>query len=200
MEITAELVKNLRERTGAGILDCKHALSETAGDFDKAIDYLRKKNLAGALKRAGKTASEGQIGAYVHLGAKIGVLVEVNSETDFVAKMPEFGELVRDIAMHIAASSPLYIDAAAVPPAEIEHQKEIFRAQVAEAKKPPNIVEQIVEGKLKKWCSETCLVEQPFVKDTNKSVGDIVNEYAARCGEKVAIRRFSRYQVGETLE
>ena len=199
-EINADHVKSLRERTGAGIMDCKRALAETAGDLDKAIDYLRKKNLAGAVKRAGRTASDGQVGAYIHMGGKIGVLVEVNSETDFVAKTPEFAELVRDVAMHVAAANPQYIDPAAVPAAEVDKQKEIFRAQVADAKKPANVVEQIVEGKLKKWYSEVCLTEQAFVKDTARSVGDVVNEKSAKCGEKIAIRRFSRFQVGEAAE
>ncbi|MBI3071205.1 MAG: translation elongation factor Ts [Deltaproteobacteria bacterium] len=199
-EINADLVKNLRERTGAGIMDCKRALAETSGDFAKAIDYLRKKNLAGALKRAARTASDGQVGAYIHMGGKIGVLIELNSETDFVAKTPDFAELVRDVAMHVAAANPQYVDPTAVPVDEVDKQKEIFRAQVADAKKPANVVDQIVEGKLKKWYSEVCLTEQAFVKDTNRSVGDIVNEKSAKCGEKIAIRRFSRFQVGESVD
>jgi elongation factor Ts len=191
------MVKDLREKTGAGMMDCKKALAETGGNFEKAVDYLRQKGLATAAKRAGRVASEGQIGAYVHAGGKIGVMVEVNCETDFVAKTPEFQIFAKDIAMHIAASSPLYIQRENVSPEVLEREKDIYRAQAREGGKPEKIWDKIISGKLEKFYSEVCLLEQPFVKDPDLSIQDLLNGLIGKLGEKVEIRRFTRYQVGE---
>ncbi len=194
--ITAESVKNLREKTGAGMMECKKALVESNGDFEKAIDLLRQKGLASALKKAGRTASEGLIDAYIHMG-KIGTMVEVNCETDFVARTSDFRELVKDIAMHIAAANPLYLSRADVPHDVLEREKEIYRAQVSG--KPANIVEKIVEGKLEKFYTDTCLLDQIFIKDPDqkKKVQDVVNEKVAKLGENIIVRRFARFQLGE---
>ena len=197
MEVSASMVKDLREKTGAGMMDCKKALAESAGNFEKAVDYLRQKGLATAARRAGKVASEGQIGSYVHAGGKIGVMVEVNCETDFVAKTDDFQAFAKDVAMHIAASSPLYIQRENVPPEALEREREIYRAQAREAGKPEKIMEKIVEGKLEKYYSEVCLLEQPFVKDPDRTVQDLLNGLIGKLGEKVEIRRFIRFQVGE---
>ena len=197
MEVSASMVKDLREKTGAGMMDCKKALAESAGNFEKAVDYLRQKGLATAARRAGKVASEGQIGSYVHAGGKIGVMVEVNCETDFVAKTDDFQAFAKDVAMHIAASSPLYIQRENVPPEVLEREREIYRAQAREAGKPEKIMEKIVEGKLEKYYSEVCLLEQPFVKDPDRTVQDRLNGLIGKLGEKVEIRRFTRFQVGE---
>jgi elongation factor Ts len=197
MDISAEMVRKLREETGAGIMDCKAALSECGGDLEKARDALRKKGLAAAAKKAGRTASEGMIGSYIHPGAKVGVLVEVNCETDFVARTPEFQALVKDVAMHIAASSPLYVTKEEVPPPVVEREKEIYRAQAAAQGKPPNVVERIAEGKLKDYYSSFCLLEQSFVKDQAKTVGQLVQEKIALIKENIVIRRFARFKVGE---
>ena len=197
MEVSASMVKDLREKTGAGMMDCKKALAESAGNFEKAVDYLRQKGLATAARRAGKVASEGQIGSYVHAGGKIGVMVEVNCETDFVAKTDDFQAFAKDVAMHIAASSPLYIQRENVPPEVLEREREIYRAQAREAGKPEKIMEKIVEGKLEKYYSEVCLLEQPFIKDPDRTVQDLLNGLIGKLGEKVEIRRFIRFQVGE---
>jgi elongation factor Ts len=197
VEVSASMVKDLREKTGAGMMDCKKALAESAGNFEKAVDYLRQKGLATAARRAGKVASEGQIGSYVHAGGKIGVMVEVNCETDFVAKTDDFQAFAKDVAMHIAASSPLYIQRENVPPEVLEREREIYRAQAREAGKPEKIMEKIVEGKLEKYYSEVCLLEQPFVKDPDRTVQDLLNGLIGKLGEKVEIRRFIRFQVGE---
>ena len=199
MEVSATMVKDLREKTGAGMMDCKKALAESAGNFEKAVDYLRQKGLATAARRAGKVASEGQIGSYVHAGGKIGVMVEVNCETDFVAKTDDFRSFAKDVAMHIAASSPLYIQRENVPPEALEREREIYRAQVREAGKPEKIMEKIVEGKLEKYYSEVCLLEQPFIKDPDRTVQDLLNGLIGKLGEKVEIRRFIRFQVGEGM-
>ena len=199
MDISAEMVRKLREETGAGIMDCKAALGECGGDLEKARDALRKKGLAAAAKKAGRTASEGMIGSYIHPGAKVGVLVEVNCETDFVARTPEFQALVKDIAMHIAASSPLYVTKEEVPPAVLEREREIYKAQAAAQGKPANIAERIAEGKLKDYYSTFCLLEQSFVKDQTKTVGQLVTEKIALIKENIVIRRFARYKVGEDL-
>jgi elongation factor Ts len=193
------MVKDLREKTGAGMMDCKKALSETGGNFEKAVDYLRQKGLATAAKRAGRIASEGRVGSYVHAGGKIGVIVEVNCETDFVAKTDDFQAFAKDIAMHIAASSPLYIRRENVPPEVLAREREIYGAQALEAGKPAKIVDKIVEGKLEKFYSEVCLLEQPFVKDPDLTVQDLLNGLIGKLGEKVEIRRFSRFQVGEGI-
>jgi len=197
MDISAEMVRKLREETGAGMMDCKSALVECAGDLEKARDTLRKKGLAAAAKKAGRTVSEGMIGGYIHPGAKVGVLVEVNCETDFVARTPEFQALVKDVAMHIAASSPVYVTKEEVPPAVLEREKEIYKAQAAAQGKPANVVERIAEGKLKDYYSTFCLLEQSFVKDQAKTVGQLVHEKIALLKENIVIRRFARFKVGE---
>ena len=199
MEVSSSMVKDLREKTGAGMMDCKKALSETGGNFEKAVDYLRQKGLATAAKRAGRIASEGRVGSYIHAGGKIGVMVEVNCETDFVAKTDDFQSFAKDVAMHIAASSPLYIQREDVPPEVLEREREIYRAQAREAGKPEKIMEKIVEGKLEKFYSEVCLLEQPFIKDPDLTVQDLLNGLIGKLGEKVEIRRFSRFQVGEGI-
>ncbi len=199
MEVSANMVKELREKTGAGMMDCKKALAETGGDFQKALDYLRQKGLATAAKRAGRVASEGRIGSYIHAGGKIGVMVEVNCETDFVAKTDDFQAFAKDIAMHIAASSPSYIRREEVTVEVLEREKEIYRAQARDAKKPEKVIDKIVEGKLEKFYGETCLLEQPFVKDPDLTIQDLLNGLIGKLGEKIEIRRFTRYQVGEGI-
>jgi len=194
--ISADLVKELREKTGVGMMECKKALTETNGDCDKALDLLRQKGLASAQKKAGRTASEGLIESYIHMG-KIGTLVEVNCETDFVARTEDFKELARDIAMHIAATNPLYLSREDVPQDVLEHEKEIYRSQVTN--KPPQVVEKIIEGKLEKFYTDMCLLEQIFVKDADqkKKVKDIVTDKIAKLGENILVRRFARFQLGE---
>lgn len=199
MEVSASMVKDLREKTGAGMMDCKKALSETGGDFQKAVDYLRQKGLATAAKRAGRIASEGRIGSYIHAGGKIGVMVEVNCETDFVAKTDDFQVFAKDVAMHIAASNPSYVRREEVPPEVLEREKEIYRAQARDAKKPEKIIDKIVDGKLEKFYGEACLLEQPFVKDPDITIQDLLNGFIGKVGEKVEIRRFTRFQVGEGI-
>ncbi len=199
MEVSASMVKDLREKTGAGMMDCKKALSETGGDFQKAVDYLRQKGLATAAKRAGRIASEGRIGSYIHAGGKIGVMVEVNCETDFVAKTDDFQVFSKDVAMHIAASNPSYVRREEVPPEVLEREKEIYRAQARDAKKPDKIIDKIVDGKLEKFYGEVCLLEQPFVKDPDITIQDLLNGFIGKVGEKVEIRRFTRFQVGEGI-
>jgi elongation factor Ts len=199
VEVSASMVKDLREKTGAGMMDCKKALAEAGGNFEKAVDYLRQKGLATATRRAGRVASEGQIGSYVHAGGKIGVMVEVNCETDFVAKTDDFHAFAKDIAMHIAASNPLYIQRESVPPDILERESEVYRAQAREAGKPEKIIEKIVGGKLEKFYSEVCLLEQPFIKDPDLTVKDLLNGLIGKLGEKVEIRRFIRFQVGEGM-
>lgn len=196
--ISAGVVKDLREKTGAGMMECKKALVESGGDLEKAIDKLRQKGLATAAKKAGRTASEGIVGSYVHIN-RIGVMVEINCETDFVARTDDFKELVKDVAMHIAAANPLYLSREDIPKDAIEREKDIYRAQVEN--KPPQVIEKIVDGKLEKFYSETCLLDQPFVKDPEqkKRVQDIITEAVAKLGENIIVRRFVRYQLGETL-
>jgi elongation factor Ts len=200
MSISAALVKELRERTGAGMMDCKKALVETNGDMEKAIDFLREKGLAAAAKKAGRIAAEGIVESYIHAGGKIGVLLEVNCETDFVAKNEEFRNFVKDVAMHIAAAKPLYLTRDEVPQETIEHEKEIFRAQALNEGKPANIVEKMVEGRVQKYFKETVLLEQEFVKDTSKTIETLVKEKIATIGENITIRRFVRWEMGEGLE
>ena len=201
MEISARAVSELRQKTGAGMMDCKKALAESSGDFEKAIDFLRKKGLSASAKKAGRIATEGAVGSYIHAGGKIGVLVEVNTETDFVGKNPDFQAFVKDVAMHIAASSPKYVTREEVPQAEIDHEKEVLAAQAAEqGKKPPQVIEKIVEGRLAKFFAEVCLLDQPFVREPEKKVGDILSELVAKIGEKIVVRRFARFQLGEGLQ
>ena len=200
MSISAEDVRQLREETGAGMMDCKSALVEAQGDMEKARDLLRKKGLAAASKRASRTASEGQIGSYIHPGAKVGVLVEVNCETDFVAKTPEFQALVKDVAMHIAAASPAaaqYVSKDEVPAEILEKEKEIYRAQAVAQGKPANVVDRIAEGKVKEYYATFCLLEQTFVKDPKLTVGQLVQEKIAVIKENIVVRRFARYRLGE---
>jgi len=197
MEITAELVKQLREKTGAGMMDCKKALADAAGNEQKAIELLRQKGLASATKRAGRTASMGVVGSYIHMGGKIGVLLEVNCETDFVAKTADFQNFVKEIAMHIAAANPLYLKREEVPQDVIDKEKEIYRAQMAASGKPPQVIEKIVEGKLNKYFGEFCLMEQPWIRDDKKQIKDLLTELVSKLGENTLIRRYSRFQLGE---
>lgn len=199
-EITAALVKELRERTGAGMMDCKKALAATEGDMDKAIDFLREKGLAAAAKKAGRIAAEGLVESYIHGGGRIGVLVEVNCETDFVAKTDAFKSLVKDIAMHIAAANPSYLRREEVPAAELEHEKMVLSEQARNEGKPEKIIEKMVTGRIEKYYKEVCLLEQPFVKDPDKTISDLITESIAKIGENIAIRRFTRYQLGEGIE
>ncbi|HWP24544.1 MAG TPA: translation elongation factor Ts [Candidatus Binatia bacterium] len=197
MEVSASAVKELREKTGAGMMDCKKALAEAAGDMQKAIDYLRQKGLAAAAKKADRVAADGAVGAYIHAGGKIGALVEINCETDFVARTAEFQALLKDIAMQVAAASPRYVRREEIPAAELEREKEIYRRQALDSGKPEKIVDKIVEGKLERFYAEVCLLEQSFIKDPDKKVADVVNDAIARLGENIQIRRFSRYRLGE---
>jgi elongation factor Ts len=198
MSISASQVKELREKTGAGMMDCKKALTETGGDFEAAVDYLRKKGLAAASKKAGRSTREGLIGSYIHSNHKIGVLVEVACETDFVARTDDFRNFVRDLAMQVAAAAPLAVSRDDVDPAVLAKEKELLSAQVAEMGKPANIVEKIVEGKLQKWYAENTLLEQSFVKDPDRKVVDVVNGAIAKLGENIQVRRFVRFALGET--
>ncbi|MGR6836128.1 translation elongation factor Ts [Syntrophomonas erecta] len=198
--ISAQLVKELRERTGAGMMDCKRALQETGGDIEKAIDELRTKGLAKAAKKAGRVASEGIVVSYIHGPGRIGVLVEVNCETDFVAKTDDFKQLAHDIAMQVAASNPEYVSREEVAEEILNHEREILRAQALEEGKPEKVVEKMVEGRLEKFFKERCLMEQPFIKDPDKSVQELVHENVARIGENISIRRFARFEVGEGIE
>ena len=196
--ISAAMVKQLREKTGAGMMDCKNALSEVDGDVEKAIELLRKKGLATARKRAGRSLSEGMIQSYIHMNGKLGVLVEVNCETDFVAKNEDFQDFTKNIAMHIAATNPLGIAPEDISQEIIEKEKEIYRAQALEMGKPENVVDKIVEGKLNKFYEENCLLNQPYVRDTDMSIADLLNELIAKIGENISIKRFVRYQIGES--
>lgn len=197
MTISATQVKDLREKTGAGMMDCKKALSETNGDLEAAIKYLREKGIASAAKRSGRTAKEGLVHAYIHPGGRIGVLVEMNCETDFVARTDDFQNLVRDVAMHIAASSPRYLVREEVPASEVESEKEILKKEALNSGKPEKVIDKIVEGKIDKFFAQICLTEQAFVKDMNITVGDLVKEISGKIGENIVVRRFVRYQLGE---
>lgn len=200
MDINAALVKELREKTGVGIMDCKKALAEAEGDIQSAIDYLRKKGIATAKKRGGRTASEGQIGSYIHAGGKIGVLLEVNCETDFSARTQDFSDFVRNMAMQVAASNPLSVDREGLPANVLEREKEIYATQARESGKPEKVIEKMVEGKMNKFYSEACLLEQPYVKNPDMTVQDLLNELIAKTGENIVIRRFARFQLGESNE
>ena len=200
MSFTASDVKALRDRTGAGMMDCKNALTETNGDMDKAVDFLREKGIAKAAKKAGRIAAEGIVDSYIHMGGKVGVLLEVNCETDFVARGDAFKELVHDIALQIAASNPQYLAKEDVPAEVLEKEKEILKAQALQEGKPANIVERMVEGRIKTFNDENCLLCQKFVKDPSKTVEQLVVEATATIGEKIAVRRFVRYEMGEGLE
>ena len=196
-EISAKLVKELREKTGTGMMDCKEALAASGGDMTKALEFLRKKGLATAQKRAGRATSEGALAAYIHLGGKLGVMVEVNSETDFVAKNEQFQEFAKNIAMHIAASNPLAIRPEDVSAEIVAKEREIYAAQAKETGKPEKVIEKIVEGKLKKFFEDNCLLQQPYVRNPDITVGDLLNDLIAKIGENISIRRFVRFQVGD---
>jgi elongation factor Ts len=200
MEVTAQLIKQLRERTGAPMLDCKNILVEAKGDIETAVDLLRKKGLAAAAKKAGRITAEGAVGSYIHSGGKIGVLVEVNCETDFVARTDEFQDLIRDIAMHIAAAEPRFVQRDEVTSDVLERERAIYAEQAAASGKPPAVVEKMVTGKLEKFYAEAVLLEQPFVKDTDKTIAQLVSEKVAKIGENIQIRRFSRFKLGEGIE
>ncbi len=196
--ISAAMVKELRDKTGAGIMDCKAALTESDGNIEAAIDFLRKKGIATAKKRAGRAASEGTIQSYIHMGGKIGVMVEVNCETDFVAKNDDFRDFAKNIAMHIAATNPVGIIPEDVPEDIIEKEKDIYRAQALETGKPENILDKIAEGKLRKFFKENCLLQQPYVRDPDMTVEDLLNENIGKIGENITIRRFCRFQIGDS--
>lgn len=198
--VTAEMVRQLRERTGAGMMDCKKALTETNGDAEKAIEFLREKGLAAAAKKAGRVAAEGLVESYIHGDGRIGVLVEVNIETDFAAKNEEFKAFVKDVAMQIAASKPEYVRREDVPAAIIASEKEILKAQAKNEGKPEKIIEKMVEGRIEKFYAENCLMEQAFIKDPDITIGQLVNEKISRIGENITIRRFARFERGEGIE
>ena len=200
MEITSTMVKELRTKTGAGMMDCKEALASVDGDFEKAIDFLRKKGLSAATKRSSKAAKDGTIASYIHMGGRIGVMVEVNCETDFVAKTDDFQTMARDIAMHVAASNPLYVRPDEIAEDILEREKEIYRSQLREEKKPEKIWDKIIEGKLKKYYEDVCLVEQKFVKNQDITVGTLISNMIAKTGENIIIRRFARFQLGEEVK
>jgi elongation factor Ts len=199
MASQAELVKKLRELTGAGVMDCKAALEASSGDLQKAIEFLRKKGLADAAKRSHRVVREGLVGAYIHPGGKIGVLLELDCETDFVARTDGFQQLLKDLTMQVAAANPAYVSSEDVPGEVLEKEREIYRQQMADQKKPPQVLDKIVEGKLEKFFAEQCLLEQPFIKDAagKTRVKDLVAQVSAQTGERVVVRRFSRFQVGE---
>lgn len=197
MAISAAQVKELRDRTGAGMLECKKALEDAGGDIEKAIDALRAKGVARAAKRAGKEAGEGAVGSYIHMGGKIGVLVEVNCETDFVARTDDFQGLVKDIAMHIAAARPLAVTADDIDPSLVERERAVYREQVKEEGKPEQIRDKIVEGKVARFYKDSALVDQPFVKDPDQTVGELITQVSARTGEKIEVRRFARFELGD---
>ncbi len=197
MEISAALVRELREKTGAGMMDCKKALLESAGDMEKAVDYLRQKGLALASRKEGRAAAEGLVGSYIHGGGKIGVMVELNCETDFVARTPEFQGLLKDVAMQVAAANPRYIRREDVPEDELERERQIYQQQAIESGKPEKVVGKIVDGKVERFYSEVCLLEQEFIKDPDRQVGDLIKNVVARLGENVQVKRFTRYHIGE---
>jgi elongation factor Ts len=200
MDVSATIVKELREKTGAGIMDCKRALAESGGDIEKAVDALRQKGLAAAAKKASRVATEGAVGAYVHPGGKIGVIVELNCETDFVARTVEFQNLLKDIAMQIAAANPRYVRTEDVPAEDLERERGIYRRQAEESGKPEKVIEKIVEGKMDRFFSEVCLLDQPFIKDPDRKVSGIIHDAVARLGENIQVRRFARYHLGEGVQ
>jgi len=199
LKITTAMVKELREETGAGVLDCKNALQETDGDFDKAVEYLRQKGLAAAAKRADRVANEGTIGSYVHAGSRVAALVEVNCETDFVAKTDDFLALAHDLAMQVVATKPKYLLSEDIPAGVIEAEKEDHRAQMKDSGKPEHVIDKIVEGKLQKYYQEVCLMQQPFIKDEGLTIQDVVTQLVAKLGENIVVRRFVRFELGEEI-
>jgi len=199
-EITAQMVKELRDSTGAAFLDCKKALEEVSGDMDKALDILKIRGVAKASKKVGRETPEGTVASYIHAGGKIGVMVEVNCETDFVARNEEFQAFVREVAMQIAASNPQYISKEEIPELELKKEKEVMKAQVIESGKPENIVEKIVEGKLEKFFEEVCLLNQTYIRDSKVKIDDLLQALIAKIGENIKVRRFTRFQLGEPLD
>lgn len=197
MAITSEMIKELRQATGAGMLDCKKALQASNGDFDKAVEYLREKGLAAAAKRSARAANDGIIGIYVHHGSRVAAMVELNCETDFVARTQEFQDLAHDLAMQVTATRPQYLSRQDVPAEVIDAEKQIYRTQIADQKKPEHILERIIEGKMTKFYEETCLLEQPFIKDDDLTVEDLINNAIAKIGENIVLRRFVRYEIGK---
>lgn len=197
MQITTDMIKELRAKTGAGVLDCRNALQETDGDFDKAVELLRQKGLAIAAKKASRETREGTIASYVHTGARVAALVEVNCETDFVARTPEFQQLAKDLAMQVVATRPLYVRPEDIPAEVIEREKESYRAQLADSGKPEHIIDRIIAGKLEKFYDEVCLLRQPFIKNEEMTVQDLITDAIARLGENIVVRRFVRYELGE---
>ena len=200
MDITSAMVKELRVKTGAGMMDCKEALKAESGDFEKAIDYLRKKGMSAATKRSSKAAKDGAVASYIHMGGKIGVMVEVNCETDFVAKTDDFQTMAKDLAMHVAASNPRYVRPEEISAADREREKEIYRSQLLAEQKPEKIWDKIIEGKLNKYFEEVCLMNQKFIKNTDITVGALVTNMIAKTGENIIVRRFARFQLGEELK
>lgn len=200
MNITADMVKELRIKTNAGMMDCKEALAASNGDFEKAVDYLRKKGMSAATKRSSKAAKDGTIAFYIHMGGKIGVLVELNCETDFVAKTEAFQVLAKDLAMHVAASNPVYVRPEEIPADALEREKEIYKSQLLTEKKPEKIWDKIIDGKLRKYYEEVCLLHQKFIKNTDITVETLVNEMIAKTGENIIVRRFARFQLGEEIK
>jgi elongation factor Ts len=200
LSISSTMVKELRDKTGAGIMDCKEALASADGNFDKAIEFLRKKGMSAATKRSSKAAKDGVISSYIHMGGRIGVLVELNCETDFVAKTDNFQLLAKDLTMHVAAANPTYIRAEDIPSEVMEREKEIYRSQAMAEKKPEKIWDKIIEGKLKKYYEDVCLLNQKFIKDTDITVETLINNMIAKTGENIIIRRFIRFQLGEDLK
>jgi len=199
-EVNAQQVKDLREKTGAGFMDCKTALRESAGDLDGAVRYLRERGLAAAAKKAGRATAEGQVGSYIHAGGKIGVMIEVNCETDFVARTDDFQQLVRDLAMQVAAASPVYVSKDEIPAGEIEREREIYAAQAAQSGKPAQVIAKMVEGKVEKYASEICLLEQEYIKEPGKSVRQVVTDAIGKLGENITVRRFVRFRLGEGVD
>ena len=200
MAITAHMVKELRDKTGAGMMDCKAALAEAAGDVEKAIEILRKKGMASAAKRAGRATKEGVVGHYIHMGGKVGVLVEVNCETDFVARTDDFQALAKEIAMHVAAADPRFVHRSQVPASELEKEKDIYRAQFAASGKPAPVIDKIVDGKLGSFYAQICLLEQPSVRDPNVTIEQMLAAATAKTGENITVSRFVRFKLGETIE
>jgi elongation factor Ts len=200
MQITAKLVSELRQKTGAGMMDCKKALKENDGSIEQAIDFLRKKGLSAAERKSGRIAAEGSVSSYIHGAGKIGVLLEINCETDFVARNDDFKLFNKDVSMHIAAANPQFVSKDEIPEAVVSKEREILAAQAQQEGKPANVIDKMVEGRLRKYYKEVCLLDQPFVKDPDKSIDQLLNEFTAKIGEKISIRRFVRWQVGEGIE
>lgn len=200
MNISASMVKELRTKTGAGMMDCKEALTDAKGDFEKAVEYLRKKGMSAATKRSSKAAKEGTVASYIHMQGRIGVMVEINCETDFVAKTDDFKTMAKDIAMHIAATNPMFVSPEQIPEDVLAREKDIYKSQAAAEKKPEKIWDKIIQGKLKKYYEEVCLLDQKFIKNPDISVGTLINHLIAKTGENVVVRRFARFQLGEELK